>query len=120
MNINIKWLGLVAAMAVFSVGCSDKDQDADQGYSSNETSSAVQTEQENISDSVDDSVQAESNVSTEPKKLNTGSGVPPEKLDKEVEQLVEELTEGHEGADAEKLEQDIKGVLKQIDVEKTQ
>jgi len=122
--MNVKTISLVAVLAAFTVGCSEKDQNSGQDYSSNEVNSTASDEtlksemnltEKGVKEAID-----KSEKTTEQKDLNLGEGIPPEKLDSEVKELVEKITADSEMSpeDAAKLEQDLKGVFKQIEEER--
>lgn len=123
MNINMKWMSLVVAMTVVSVGCSDSEQE-----STNKQASGIMTGDEIKSVDI---TEVEGNIvrpqTTEQKvkiegALSSVEGIPPEKLDSEVKGLVAKVSENSEMTEEEaaKLEQDLKSVFQKIEAERAQ
>lgn len=123
MNINMKWMSLVVAMTVVSVGCSDSEQE-----SVNKQASGTMTGDEIKSVDI---TEVEGNIvrpqTTEQKvkiegALSSVEGIPPEKLDSEVKGLVAKVSENSEMTEEEaaKLEQDLKSVFQKIEAERAQ
>ncbi len=121
--MNMKWMGLVAVMVVFSSGCSDSEQDsANKATSDTEASTGVEVESVEIEE-VKGVIKP--NKTPEQKEaikelLSSSEGIPPEKLDSEVKKLVEKIGQNSEMTEEEaaKLEQDLKGVFQKIEAER--
>ncbi len=120
--MNIKWISLVAVVAVFSVGCSDSEQTA--GLESEQATHKTEVkaiEFEEIEGAIMRPKTEEQKASLK-EALSSVEGIPPEKLDEEVKGLVAKISENSDMTEEEaaKLEQDLKSVFQKIEAERTQ
>ncbi|VAW49176.1 hypothetical protein MNBD_GAMMA03-295 [hydrothermal vent metagenome] len=124
--MNMKWMSLIAVMTVFSVGCSESEQEpTNKVVSDVATPVEVQTEEiktvEKVKGAIDTVKNPEKKTAIK-EALSSAEGIPPEKLDSEVKGLVEKISENSDMSkeEAVKLEQDLKSVFQKIEADRTQ
>jgi len=123
--MNIKWMSLVAAITVFSAGCSDSEQEStNKQVSDSAMPAGVEIESVEVTEVVgviERPQTAEQKVKIK-EALSSVEGIPPEKLDSEVKGLVAKISENSEmtAEEAAKLEQDLKSVFQKIEAERAQ
>ncbi|VAW48085.1 hypothetical protein MNBD_GAMMA04-534 [hydrothermal vent metagenome] len=122
--MNMKWMSLVAVMTVFSVGCSESEQEpSNKGVS--DVATELQTEEikatEKVKGAIERARTPEQEVAIK-EALNSTEGIPPEKLDSEVKGLVAKISENSDISEEEaaKLEQDLKSVFQKIEADRAQ
>ncbi len=118
--MNIKWMSLVAAITVFSAGCSDSEQES----TNKQASGAVvpmEVEVVEVKEVIEITQTPEQKAALK-KVLSSVEGIPPEKLDSEVKGLIAKISENSEMTEEEaaKLEQDLKRVFQKIEAERVQ
>ncbi len=120
--MNIKWMSLVAVMTVVSVGCSDSEQEPVNNTAS-DTTIQVETVEEAVK-AVDDKPAVKTVEQKEAmikEVLKEVDGIPPEKLDSEVQKLVTKISENSDMSKEEvtKLEQELKTIFQKLEAERT-
>lgn len=118
--MNIKWMSLVAAITVFSAGCSDSEQESTNKQASG-VAASVEVESVAVKASDEPSHTPEQKAALK-EVLSSVEGIPPEKLDSEVKGLVAKISENSEMTkeEAAKLEQDLKSVFQKIEADRAQ
>ncbi len=118
--MNIKWMSLVAVMTVFSVGCSESDKEtANEVVSDAIVPEVVETVK--VKEIMDIKHTPEQKEAVK-EVLSSVEGIPPEKLDSEVKELVAKVSEKSDMSEEEaaKLEQDLKRVFQKIEADRAQ